>query len=92
MRPWTQPDGSRQMYFTGTFKEIVPLERLVFSDAACDADGNIMEMNGRKMEMEVTVTFSHAEGKTTVTVSHMGNEQAGMGWEQAFDKLAAVLA
>jgi hypothetical protein len=27
-----------------------------------------------------------------VTVSHLGAEQAGMGWEQAFDKLTAVLA
>jgi uncharacterized protein YndB with AHSA1/START domain len=46
--------------------------------------------------MEVTVSFTHEDGKTTVTVSHIGfgegGERAGMGWEQAFDKLAEVLA
>ena len=44
--------------------------------------------------MDVTVTFEHANGKTTVTVSHVGQpgDSAGMGWEQAFDKLTEVLA
>ena len=46
--------------------------------------------------MDVIVTFVHADGKTTVTVSHVGYgagaEYARTGWEQAFDKLTAVLA
>lgn len=91
------PDGM-QMYFTGNYKEVVPMERLVFTDSMSDAEGNVMspaEMGmGEDMHvtMDVTVTFMHADGKTTVTVSHAGNEQAQMGWEQAFDKLTAVLA
>jgi uncharacterized protein YndB with AHSA1/START domain len=95
------PDGM-QMYYTGTYKEIVPMERLVFSDGMCDAEGNLMDPTamgmpeGSPMSMDVTVTFSHEDGKTTVTVSHIGfgegGDRAGMGWEQAFDKLAAVLA
>ena len=51
---------------------------------------------GMPETMDVTEIFVHAEGKTTVTVSHMGYgasaEHAAMGWEQAFEKLAAVLA
>jgi uncharacterized protein YndB with AHSA1/START domain len=95
------PDGMR-MYYTGTFKEIEPMERLVFSDGMCDENGNPMSPTamgmpeGSPMSMEVTVTFAHQDGKTTVTVSHLafgeGGERAGMGWEQAFDKLDEVLA
>lgn len=90
------PDG-RQMYFTGIYKEVAPMERLVYTDSPSDAEGNPIGMgDGMPDSMEVTVTFDHAEGKTTVTVSHMGYgpgaEYAGMGWEQAFDKLTAVLA
>ncbi len=86
------PDGN-QMYFTGSYKEVEPMERLVFTDSMSDAEGNILGMGeGMPESMDVTVTFEHADGKTTVTVSHMGADQAGMGWEQAFDKLTAVLA
>ncbi|MCH8095323.1 MAG: SRPBCC domain-containing protein [Chloroflexi bacterium] len=91
------PDG-KQMYSTGTYKEVVPMERLVYTDSYSDAEGNIIssaEM-GMPTTMDVTVTFEHADGKTTVTVSHVGYgasaEHAGMGWEQAFEKLASVLA
>jgi uncharacterized protein YndB with AHSA1/START domain len=90
------PDG-RQMYYTGSYKEIVPMERLVFTDSMSDAEGNVMGMGeGMPESMDVTVTFEHADGKTTVTVSHVGYgpnaEYASMGWEQAFDKLTTVLA
>jgi len=86
------PDGNR-MYFTGAYKEVSPMERLVFTDAMSDAEGNEISMGeGMSASMDVTVTFAHAGGKTTVTVSHMGNEQAGMGWEGAFDKLEGMLA
>ena len=89
------PDG-RQMYFTGVYKEVVPMERLVFTDSMSDAEGKLMspEMEGPGMHvtMDVTVTFAHADGKTTVTVSHVGEEHARIGWEQAFDKVAAMLA
>ena len=84
------PDGN-QMFFTGEFKEIVPMERLVFTDSMSDAEGKVMSMEGMHTTMEVTVTFKFADGITTVTVSHVGNEQAGLGWEQAFDKLETLL-
>ena len=94
------PDGM-QMYFTGTYKEIVPMDRIVYTDSLSDAEGNVMSPSAMGMpegspeSMDVTVTFAHKDGKTTVTVSHVGHgegDQAGLGWEQAFDKLAAVLA
>ena len=94
------PDG-RQMYFTGNYKEVQPMTRLVYTDSMSDAKGNVMSAEmmgmpeGAPVTMDVTVTFEHADGKTTVSVSNVGHgdaDHAGMGWEQAFDKLTAVLA
>ena len=94
------PDG-RKMYFTGKFTEVKPMERLVYTDGMSDDKGNMMSAEmmgmpaGTPVSMDVTVTFAHADGKTTVTVSHIcqgEGDGAAMGWEQAFDKLAAVLA
>ncbi|MFQ5410241.1 MAG: SRPBCC domain-containing protein, partial [Anaerolineales bacterium] len=86
----------------GAFKEIVPMERIVYTDSNSDAEGNVMSPSmmgmpeGSPESMDVTVTFAHEDGKTTVTVSHVGHgdgaDYAAMGWEQAFDKLTAVLA
>jgi uncharacterized protein YndB with AHSA1/START domain len=94
------PDG-RQMYYTGTYKEIVPMERIVYTDSLSDAEGNVMSPSamgmpeGSPTSMDVTVTFIYEDGKTTVTVSHVGHgegaDYASAGWEQAFDKLTAVL-
>jgi len=46
--------------------------------------------------LDINASIVYAGGKTTVTVSHVGYgasaEHAGMGWEQAFDRLTAVLA
>ena len=91
------PDGM-QMYFTGNYKEVQPMVRLVFTDSMSDANGNVMSPEmmgmpaGMPATMDVTVTFEHAHGKTTVTVSHVGEEHAAAGWTQAFEKLAEVLA
>lgn len=94
------PDGM-VMYYTGTYKEIVPMERLVYTDGMSDSEGNLVSPTamgmpeGSPASMDITVTFSHEDGRTTVTVSHVGfgegGERAGMGWEQAFDKLTAAL-
>lgn len=95
------PDG-KQMYYTGSYKEIVPMERLVFSDSMSDAEGKVMDPakmgmpEGSPNTMDVTVTFVFEKNKTTVTVNHVkqgdGPDYAAMGWEQAFEKLATLLA
>lgn len=95
-----QTPNGRQMYFTGTFMQVKPMERLVYTDAMSDDKGNVMTAEmmgmpaGTPVSMDVTVTFAHSNGKTTVTVSHMSQGEgdgAGTGWEQAFDKLEASL-
>jgi uncharacterized protein YndB with AHSA1/START domain len=94
------PDGM-EMFYIGEYKEITPMERLVYSDSMADAEGNLMDPaamgmpEGSTMTMDVTVTFAHTDGKTTVTVSHISsgeNDPAAMGWEMAFEKLADSLS
>ncbi len=93
------PDGMH-MFTVGSYLEIVPMERLVYSDSMADAEGNVVSPErmgmpaGSPSSMDVTVTFVHEAGKTTVTVSHVSHgesDRAGSGWEQAFEKLALFL-
>ena len=89
------PDGS-DYPMKGVFTEVVPQERLVFTNSPLDQDGNHL------MEGETRVIFTEAGGKTEmVMTSHMvglvpiaKQMLAGMeaGWTQTIDKLGEVLA
>jgi uncharacterized protein YndB with AHSA1/START domain len=89
------PDGN-DYPMMGVFKEVVPPERLVFSNIAIDKDGNHL------LEGETSVTLTEREGKTTMTLrSHaVGLVQiapqmlAGMeaGWTQSIDKLQELIS
>jgi uncharacterized protein YndB with AHSA1/START domain len=89
------PDGT--VYpMTGVYNEVVEPERLVFTSAALDADGNPM------FEVLTTVTFAEQGGKTKQTmrarVIRSTAEAApyikGMeaGWTQSLERLAESLA
>jgi len=89
------PDGT--IYpMTGTFREIVPPERLVFLAVAEDHSGN------RHLESLTTVTFEEQGGKTKLTVhakavgfsaaapQMLGGMEAG--WTQSLERLAELVA
>ncbi len=89
------PDGT--VYpMTGTYREIVPPERLVFISAALDTEGAPL------FEVLTTVTFAERGGKTALTlqarVVRTSAEAApylqGMeaGWTQSLERLAGYLA
>lgn len=89
------PDGS--IYpMKGEIREIVPPERLVFTNIALDDAGHHI------IEGFTTVIFTEEGGKTRLTVHTRGSamtEQAvgylkgmEMGWTQSIDKLQALLA
>jgi uncharacterized protein YndB with AHSA1/START domain len=96
------PDG-RKNWTTGTYEEIIPLEKIVFSDHFADEDGNIVPATHYGLSEDfptrtlVTVTFEDLGGKTRMTLTHAGmlagemGEMAGEGWDQSFDKMAASL-
>jgi uncharacterized protein YndB with AHSA1/START domain len=89
------PDGN-DYPMKGEFREVMPPQRLVFSNIAIDNDGNHL------LEGETTVTLSEQGGKTTLTVkSHAIGKVplapqmlAGMeaGWTQSIDKLGELMA
>lgn len=96
------PDG-QNYWSTGEYREIVPLERLVYTDAFADEKGQVVPASHYGMdpsfprELLVTVTFEDLDGKTRMTLSHAGmpegemKEMTGLGWQTSFDKLAKAV-
>lgn len=97
------PGGGDKMYSTGTYLEIVPPERLVYTDSFSDADGNVKSGADYGMEnypemITITVTLeSMGDNQTKMTVLNQGVPAGEMGdmteggWIESFDKLAASL-
>jgi uncharacterized protein YndB with AHSA1/START domain len=90
------------MWSTGTFNEIVNLQRIVYTDSFADAEGNAVSpavygMEGMPDQLQVTLDFEALEnGRTKLTLTHTGapagSEHASNmedGWNQSLDKLAA---
>jgi uncharacterized protein YndB with AHSA1/START domain len=89
------PDGG--VYpMKGVIQELVPPERIVFTNIAIDTAGNHI------IEGLTTVTFAEEGGKTRLTLRTRGTavvEYAAaylqgmeMGWTQSIDKLETLLA
>ena len=94
------PDRTMSMWFTGEYKEVSAPNRLVYTEAMCDPDGNVMSPadmgmpEGTPEMTEVIVELSEDDGKTIMVMTHVG-VPAGTpgegGWNMAIDKLAGVL-
>jgi uncharacterized protein YndB with AHSA1/START domain len=102
------PAGSefdKDLWSTGTYKEIVPMERIVTTDSFADKEGNVVPATHYGMsadfplEMQITLTFEELPGdKTKMTLRHAGfpagkeKEDAKAGWNESFDKLARLVS
>lgn len=96
------PEG-QDFWSTGIYREIVELERIVCTDSFADEKGNKVPPSHYGMsgdlpaEFLVTVTFEEHEGKTKMTLRHIGilagemSDLAQTGWNESFDKLAESL-
>lgn len=96
------PDG-RDNISVGEYREVVPFERLAYVMNFADEDGNPVPPtyyglpDDTAFEMHVSVTFAEQDGKTTMTLRHVGlpagdmSENARQGWNESLDKLAASL-
>lgn len=103
MRSNSGPEVWRKgIWSTGIYKEIVPMERIVFSDSFADEQGNVVPaahygMKNFPAVLEVTLTFKGIEGgKTKMTLHHSGLpaemlEMCRTGWNESFDKLANIV-
>ena len=97
------PEG-KDYWSTGVYREIVPPERLVYTDSFADEKGNVVPGTYYGMsadiplQMLVTVTFEEHQGKTKLTLRHEGipagadRDGAQQGWSESFEKLAEYLA
>jgi uncharacterized protein YndB with AHSA1/START domain len=97
--------AGQQVWATGVFKEIVPLERIVFTDSFADEHGKAVPATHYGMseayplEMLITVTFEEDGRSTRMTLRHSGLPSLaetgggeGEGWSESFEKLAEYLA
>jgi uncharacterized protein YndB with AHSA1/START domain len=84
-------EGNKDLWLGGTFREIAPPDRLVFT-FAWEEEGE------RGLETLVTVTFADEGGKTRMTFRQVPfeseEERDGHqgGWNSSFDRLAQRLA
>lgn len=95
--------GGQEYWSTGVFREIIPMERIVFTDCFSDEKGNIVPATHYglspdfPLELLVTVTFEDQDGKTKLTLQHIGiptgpdSDGTQQGWSESFDKLAESL-
>lgn len=89
----------QDFWSAGTFKEVIPLQKLVMLDHFADKDGNYVNASVIGMpgewpdELMITVEFTPVEGGTKVAVTNEGHPTdmeapAQEGWGQQLDKLA----
>ncbi len=89
------PDGN-DYPMKGVFREVVPPERLVFSNIAVDNDGNhllegettvILEAQGAKTKLTLR---TYAKGLVPMAPQMLAGMEAG--WSQSLDKMEELVA
>lgn len=92
------PEGE-DFWSTGVYLEIIPLEKIIFTDSFADENGNVVPATYYDMEedfpleLEVNITFEEYDGKTKMILQHIGipagitQELTKLGWNESFDKL-----
>lgn len=95
------PESTMSMWFIGVYKEINSPSRLIYTESMCDADGTIISPESMGMPAghpdvtEVIVDLHETDGKTIMTMVHVGvaeGSAGGGGWKQAFEKLAELVS
>ncbi len=90
-------------YSTGTYQEVTPMDKLVFTDSFSDESGNIISPTQVGMSenfpevLLITLTFEDVPNGTRMTLRHSGmpvggeREMTEAGWQESLDKLEATL-
>ena len=90
------PGGPMQMWFTGEYREVLDNERLVYTEAMSDEDGNVkspadMGMpEGQPTTTEISVELEAVGDRTKMVMTHAGvpaDSPGAAGWAMALDKL-----
>jgi uncharacterized protein YndB with AHSA1/START domain len=95
------PDGSMKMWTTGEYVEIIPNQRLVYTESMSDEHGHVLPPSAMGMPdgypatTEITVVLEDLGGRTKMVMTHAGipaGSPGASGWNQAFDKLAEYIS
>jgi uncharacterized protein YndB with AHSA1/START domain len=94
------PNGTMRMWFVGKYLEVVPHERLVYTEALSDEHGNVLTPDaagmppGHPTVTEVRVVLDERDGITTMTLTHAGisgDSPGAAGWAMALDRFATLV-
>lgn len=89
-------ERTMSMWFIGVYKEVTRPTRLVYTESMCTQDGTLIPPASMGMPegtpeiTEVIVDLSEENGKTIMTMVHVGVQEGTAGdggWNQAIDKL-----
>jgi len=95
------PQGPMQMWFTGEYLEVVPHQRLIFTESMADENGNLIAPSdmgmpeGHPVTTEIRVELEAVGGRTQMVMTHVGipkDSPGAAGWAMAFNKLAALVS
>jgi uncharacterized protein YndB with AHSA1/START domain len=95
------PKGPTQLWFTGEYRDVRENKRLVYTEAMCDEEGNVLAPSatgmpaGHPTTTEVRVELDDLDGRTKMVLIHAGvpsDSPGAVGWAMALDKLATVTA
>ena len=87
--------GGQEHHAVGVYREVSPVERLVFTQERGNAAGQ--RVDGPVPETLITIVLEDRGTTTRMTMTHAGippgkwSEMAAMGWNQAFDKIARAI-
>ena len=96
----TTPSGPMQMWFTGEYLEVIENQRLSYTDAMSDENGNVLSPElagmpqGHPTTTEVRVELESVTSGTRMVLTHVGipaGSPGALGWTMALDKLDAVV-
>lgn len=99
-----EEQGGQDMYTTGTYKKIVPMERLEFTQCMSDKDGNVIDPTQVGMpadfpkEVRTTIVFKPKGNLTELVITEYDWPVSQMsvysyaGMHQSLDKLSSSLA
>jgi uncharacterized protein YndB with AHSA1/START domain len=97
-----QGQDGKEIWSTGTYKEIVLHKKIVYTDSFSDSKGNKVFASEYKMagawelELIVTLEFKEAGDKTNLLLKHHGipediYDECIMGWQSCLDKLERTI-
>lgn len=94
------PDG-KEFWSTGSYKEIIPERKIMFSDSFSDSKGNPISAKDAGMpggwpnEATITIELTSVGEKTNLILTHEGipaamKDECTKGWLESLDKLEKI--